>query len=66
MTDILKGFAVVLEHPMREDDAETIKNAILAIRGVADVIPAVNTAEDTMVEVRVRRELQTKLIAFLD
>ena len=30
---------------MREDYAETIKNAILAIRGVADVIPAAYTAE---------------------
>lgn len=48
MTDRIKGFTVILEEPMREDDAEAIMDAIRCIRRVGKVEPHVCTGEDYM------------------
>jgi hypothetical protein len=65
MTDRLKGCTVTFEHEIRDDDAEPILEAIRQLRGVADVTPAIMTADDYFVIRRVRRELQDKLLAVL-
>lgn len=65
MTDRLKGFTVALEKDIRDDDAEAIKQAILALRFVQAVKPIVADPSDWMARERVRRELGTKILDVL-
>ncbi len=65
MTDRLKGFVVILDEDIREDDAQPILDAIQMIRGVLEVTPMVNKMEDLMARERVRAELEGKLFAVL-
>ena len=57
MTDRLRGFTVVLESDIREDDAEPILQAIAQLRGVVAVEPVVAGPDDRFAELRVKREL---------
>ncbi len=65
MTDRYNGFFVTLEADVRSDDAEPILNAIRQIRGVLDVRPNVRSIEQYVVEQRVRREFEIKIIEAL-
>ena len=62
MTTRLKGFTVALEKDIREDDAEPIREAILALRHVAEV-KAVNTdgVHDFINRAQIRREFEDRL-----
>lgn len=51
------GFAVVLEHPLKDEDAEALITAIRQLRGVVDVQPIVEQLEHQMLRWRVRHEL---------
>lgn len=48
MTDRYKGFLVTLDKEIREDDSENIINALQMIKGVFQVKPYINGAEDWM------------------
>lgn len=61
MTTRLKGFTVVLEEDMREDDAEPLRLAIAQMRGVLSVAPVEKDIDDYFAMERVRRELGMKL-----
>jgi hypothetical protein len=61
MTNRIKGFTVVLEKDIREDDFERITTAVESIRGVAHIVPSVVEAEDIMNRERVKLELREKL-----
>jgi hypothetical protein len=61
MTDRLKGCTVVFEQDMRDDDAESLLNAIGMIKGVLKVAPTLRTHEDFHAETRIRAELGKKL-----
>lgn len=61
MTDRIFAYTVVLEKEIRDDDAEAIKNAILMIRGVADVTEHVSNPEIHYAEERIRQEWGKKL-----
>lgn len=61
MTDRFNAFVVVLEHDLRDDDAQAIINAIRQLKGVLDVQPHVATFDDAIAETRVRHELRQKL-----
>lgn len=61
MTTRLKGFTVVLEKDMREDDAEPLRLAIAQMRGVLSVAPVEACGNDFFATHRVRSELGTKL-----
>lgn len=63
MTTRLKGFTVTLEHDIREDDAEAIRQAILCVRSVVDVAPVQSNPDDYMNRQMVRHEMMGKLIA---
>lgn len=65
MSDRIKGYVVVLEENMREDDAQAITNAIKMVKGVLTVQPVIGGIEDVFTEERVRRELGEKLLAVL-
>lgn len=65
MTTSLKGFTVIFEQDFRADDAEAIREAILLLRGVGDVIPVEKTLEDSFAISRVRRELGEKILNIL-
>lgn len=62
MTDKLKGVHVAFEKDIREDDAETIINAIRMIKGVAEVKENVADAGDWMNREHVKHEIKGKLL----
>lgn len=61
MTDRIKGYVVVLEENIREDDAEEITKAIGLIKGVLTVTPVKSGVEDIFIQERVRRDLLHKV-----
>ena len=61
MTDRLKGLTVAFEKDIREDDAQCIIDAILMIKGVANVTTSISSVEDYMNREQVRREVDHML-----
>ena len=65
MTDRYYALTVVLERDIREDDAESLIDAIKMIRGVLDVTPHVSDRALHTAERRVRRDIEERLYAVL-
>lgn len=65
MTDRLNGVWVAFENDIREDDAESLINAIKRLRGVLSVKTNVVDFNGWIAEERVRRELGEKLLSIL-
>lgn len=67
MTDRLNGFIVTLETPMRDDDAESVLNAIRMVKCVLSVKPlaTMDTAE-FVIRQQVKAEMRAKLWDALD
>lgn len=65
MTDRHCGYVVVLDKDVRADDSQAVIDAIMMIRGVIDVRPVVSDPVTHSAEVRVRRELQLKILELL-
>ena len=65
MTDRLKGYLVVLDMNIREDDAEPITKAIEQIRGVLSVQPLVGSVDDAIAEERAKHKFFDKLVEVL-
>ena len=61
MTDRLKGLTVAFESDIRDDDAQCIIDAILMIKGVANVTTSISNSEDYMNRQQVKREVVDKL-----
>lgn len=61
MTDRLNALTVVLDHDIRDDDAEPLITAITMIRGVQSVTPHVASSADHVAYSRARHELSEKL-----
>lgn len=61
MTDRFNAFVVVLDHDLRDDDAQDTLNAIRQIKGVLNVEPKVVGLEDQIAYGRARDELSHKL-----
>jgi len=62
MTDRIKGLTVSLEPNIREDDAETIINAIKMIRGVNGVETHVADIDHYMAVQTFRHDIGSKII----
>jgi hypothetical protein len=65
VTDRLKGVVVTFDESIREDDAETLIQAIYQLRNVLTVRPIVDNFEDQMNRDRVKNEFRSKLFAIL-
>lgn len=61
MTERIKGLVVTLDQDYREDDVESIVQAICMVKGVAHVALEVANLEDHFARMRVRRELANEL-----
>ena len=61
MTDRFFAVTVLLEKDTREDDAQSILDAILMIKGVASASPHVANLEQWSAEMRARIELSNKI-----
>ena len=61
MTDAYHSLTVVLDHDIRDDDAESILTAIRMIKGVLSVRPKVADMDSHMAEERARRDFGLKL-----
>jgi hypothetical protein len=66
MTDRICAFTVTLEDIIRADDAEAIRQAILALRGVAQVVPVVADAATHWARETARRELLDSILSMLE
>jgi len=62
MTDRIKGFTVILEEPMREDDAEELMNAVRCMRKVGKVEPSLNTSNDYMNQIIAKQALKNNIL----
>ena len=65
MTDRYNTLTVVLEHEIREDDAEHLLNAIRMLKGVLSVSGNVSDMTDYMVKETAKFELKQKLFELL-
>jgi len=61
MTDRIKGLTVSLTHDIRDDDCESIINAIKMIKGVAAVELHVSNSNDWMARQHVKEEMRDKI-----
>lgn len=62
MTDRINSLTVVLEEDMRADDAQSLIDAILHLRGVAEVATNVSDHTFYLAQTRARLELWNKLM----
>lgn len=61
MTTRHRGYVVVLERDIREDDAEAVINALKMVRGVIDVKPVESNIDAEISGVRARTEVRQKI-----
>ena len=66
MTDRYHTLTVVLEHDIRDDDAESLISAIEHIRGVLSVSGNVADIQSHFAEERARLDLRRKLFEVFD
>jgi len=64
MTDRLKGAYIAFTQDIREDDAESIIQAIKMIKGVSAVETSVSNGEDWMNREHIRSELKERFWDF--
>jgi hypothetical protein len=62
MTDRIRHVTVILDQDTRDDDAESILNAILHIRGVAGVVPHVVAGPDHLARAIVHTALHREIL----
>jgi len=65
MTDRLKGATVVFTADIRDDDAESILNAIRMIKGVLAVTGVLSDSDDWMNRRRIQAEMRQRVSAAL-
>ena len=65
MSDRIKGFTVVLNSDMKDEDAEKLQNAIAWFNGVLEVHPLKKEVGDFIERVRIRREFTEKILEVL-
>lgn len=61
MTDRYNALTVILDHDIRDDDAQPLIEAIKQLRGVLKVKPHIAGFEESIAYARVRQELTEKL-----
>jgi hypothetical protein len=61
MTDRIKGLTVTLDRDYRDDDVETIVNAIMMVKGVVNVAKSITTLDDHINRTRIRAELTDRI-----
>lgn len=66
MTDRWRGFAVTLDHAMRDDDAQSTLEAIRHIKGVLSVEPVVDDIGQQMAEQRARVKMRSMVYDALE
>jgi hypothetical protein len=66
MSDRYNYLTVILEHDLKDEDAEPLIAAIKQLRGVLTVTPNVRDPGSLLVEQRARRELAEKLWQVLE
>lgn len=66
MTERIKGFIVVLDNDIREDDAIHIVDAIKMIKHVQTVVPNIGNVNDIINRERVKLDFRIKLYDFIN
>lgn len=65
MTDRYNYLTVALSHDMRDDDAQSLIEAIKMLRGVSGVEPNVTDCSNWTAQIRANDEWRNKLITIL-
>jgi hypothetical protein len=66
MTDRIRHLTITLDEDTRNDDLKSIVSAIEHVRGVANVLPNIVTAQDLLARQAVRAEIQGQLHAAVE
>ena len=66
MTDRIKGLVITLDHDYRTDDVDTIVNAIMMVKGVANVSKSVASPDDHMNRARIVYKLRQNVLDLFD
>jgi len=66
MTDRIRHLTITLDEDTRDDDLKSIVSAIEHVRGVANVLPTIVTAQDLLARQAVRAEIQEHLYAAVE
>ena len=66
MTDRLDALTIILDRPIRDDDAEPTIGAIKMIKGVKRVIPHIEDVNYHIAEAHLKSKLQRQLRDVLD
>lgn len=61
MSDKIKGFYVVLDKDIRDEDFERIENVVLMIKNVLSVKRSVSDSNDWMNRERIKQEIINKI-----
>lgn len=62
MTDRYSALIVVLDSPLREDDAESLIVAVKQLRGVIDVRPLVQDAMEHVAYIRAWNDIKERVL----
>lgn len=65
MSDRYIALTVLLEKPIKDEDAEQLIQAIMQLRGVMDVTPVVQDVQTLWIEQKIRNEIGEKLMKVL-
>ena len=65
MTDRINALTVILNRDIREDDCEAVIHAIRMIRGVGDVQTHVSDVSTAVAAMRVRADIEKRLLSVL-
>jgi hypothetical protein len=66
MTDRIKGLVITLDHDYRTDDVDAIVNAIMMVKGVANVSKSVADMDDHMNRARIVYKLRQNVLDLFD
>lgn len=66
MTDRVKGITIVLENDIREDDVESLIEAVRHFRGVLTAVPIVALAGNEIERIRAYADIRAQLFKFAE
>jgi hypothetical protein len=66
MSDRVRGFTVILERDIRDEDFEAIRQAVLIVKGVAKVEPEIVSGSDHINRQAIKWELRRKVLEVLE
>lgn len=65
MSNRIKGFTVILADNIREEDFDSIRNAVMCLKGVQDVTPHIVVPDDYIAASQATTKIVKKIFDFV-